>query len=380
VLTAAVLLPLLAGPAIAAPASAPPTAPLTAVVVAPVVVQNVAPSTKYTGRVQAIQSVDFIARVQAFVEKIDFAEGGLVTAGQTLFELQKAPYKATLDGAQAALAKAEATEKNALLTVERDTQLVRRNDVSESVLDSDTATQDGALADILSARANAETAAINLSYTTILTPIAGRIGKSTFTVGNLVGPTIGSLATVVQVDPIRVVFSVADSDVVSALSKSKDTQAQLNASVALSLELSDGQAYAEPGRVEFIDNQVDSATGTVAVWGLFPNPQGLLIPGGFATVSVRAAKPLSLPTVSVQAVQDDAAGAFVLLVDKDGTVRQQPVTRGAQIGQNWVITAGLTGGENVIVQGFQKVKAGQHVNAVQQSSLASADATAVAGR
>jgi membrane fusion protein (multidrug efflux system) len=235
------------------------------------------------------------------------------------------------------------------------------------------------MADVLSARASLETAAINLSYTTILTPIGGRIGKAAFTVGNLVGPTIGSLATVVQVDPIRVVFSVADGDLVGALTKSGDTQAQLNASVALHLELSNDQAYAEAGSVEFIDNQVDPSTGTVAVWGVFANPQGLLLPGAFATVSVRAAKPLSLPTVPVQSVQDDAAGEFVLLVDKDGTVRQQKVTLGSQIGQNWVVTAGLTGGENVIVQGFQKVAAGQHVTIVQQSSLAKADTTSVPG-
>ncbi len=348
-------------------------APATSVVVAPVILQNVAPTTTYTGRVQAIQSVALTARIQAFVEKIDFQEGGLVKAGQTLFQLQAGPYQAALDGAQAALAKAQATEKNAELTFDRDSQLVHTNVISQSTLDSETAVRDGAAADVLSARANLETAVINFSYTTVVTPIDGRIGRATFTIGNLVGSTSGALATVVQVDPIRVVFSVADSAVVGALQKTGKSQAQLNSRVTLRLQLSNGEPYTLTGKVEFIDNQVDPQTGTVAVWGLFTNPEGLLIPGGFVTVEVRATKPEERPLVPVQSIENDASGSFVLLVDKDGRVRQQDISVGAQIGESSVVTAGLQGGEEVIVQGFQKVTAGQAVTTVQDSTLASAD-------
>ncbi len=342
-------------------------APLPAVVVTPVMVRNVAPTTSFIGRVQAIQSVAITARVQAFVEKIDFKEGGLVKARQTLFELQRGPYQASLEAAQGALDKAIATQKNAQIIYARDSRLAPGSVVSQAQLDTDVANRDAADADVVSARANVETAAINLSYTTLLSPIDGRIGRAAYTQGNLVGPTSGALATVVQVDPIRVVFSVADRDVIGALQKTGQSQSQLPSQVVLHLQLANGQAYPQQGRVEFIDNQVDAATGTVAVWGLFANPGGLLIPGGFASVEVRAAKPQNQPLVPVQAVQNDQQGRFVLLVDPGGTVRQQTVTLGRQLGQDWIVTAGLKGGEQVIVQGLQKVKAGQQVTAVQQS-------------
>ena len=203
------------------------------------------------------------------MEKVDFQEGGLVKAGQTLFELQRAPYQAALDAAQAALEKAQATEKNAQLTYQRDLQLIHNSVISQATLDTDTANRDSAAADVLAARANLETAAINLSYTTIVSPIDGRIGRTPFTKGNLVSSTSGALATVVQIDPIRVVFSVADSAVVGALQRTGKTQAELNSGVALRLQLSNGKPYPQTGTVAFIDNQVDAATGTVAVWGRF---------------------------------------------------------------------------------------------------------------
>ncbi len=127
------------------------------------------------------------------------------------------------------------------------------------------------------------------------------------------------------------------------------------------------------GKVEFIDNQVDPQTGTVAVWGLFTNPEGLLIPGGFVTVDVRATKPEERPLVPIQSIENDASGSFVLLVDKDGKVRQQDISVGAQIGESSVVTAGLQGGEEVIVQGFQKVTAGETVTVVRDSTLSSVD-------
>lgn len=354
----------------AANAASPPPA----VTVAPVEIRNVAPVTTHIGRVQAIQSVAVTARVQAFVEKIDFQEGGMVKAGQVLFELQKAPYQAAFDAAQGALEKAQATLRNAQTVYDRDSRLAHGVVVSQAQLDTDIANRDIAQADVVSARANLETAAINLSYATVTSPIDGRIGKAAYTKGNLVGPGSGPLATVVQVDPIRVVFSVADRDIVSALQTTHKTRAQLSSTVALSLQLSDGKPYGEKGEIAFIDNQVDPNTGTITVWGQFPNPDGLLIPGGFATVEVRPATPRDRPLVPVQAVQDDKDGRFVLLVGPDNKVQQQAISIGQQIGQDWIVTAGLKGGEQVIVEGQQKVKAGQVVNPVpQQASAAPQD-------
>ncbi|MFL5281303.1 MAG: efflux RND transporter periplasmic adaptor subunit [Rhodopila sp.] len=339
-------------------------APAPAVTVTPIEVRNVAPANSYIGRVQAIQSVALIARVQAFVEKIDFQEGAMVKAGQLLFELQKPPYQAAVDAARAALQKAEATVRNAELTYQRDSKLGRGTVISQAQIDADLANRDAAAADVLSARANLETAEINLGYTSITSPIDGRIGKAAFTQGNLVGGSNTSpLATVVQVDPIRVIFSVADRDIVNALQRTHQTSAKIAATLSLSLQLPNGQPYPQKGEIEFIDNQVDPATGTVAVWGRFANPEGLLIPGGFVTVDVRRAQPEERPVVPVQAVQNDKSGQFVLLVGPDNKVRQQYIKVGHQLDQEWIVTDGLKGGEDVIIEGLQKVQPGQVVNA-----------------
>ena len=363
---------LLITPGLRAPAARGAETPPPSVTVAPIEVKNVAPTNSYIGRVQAIQSVAIVARVQAFIDKIDFQEGGLVKAGQTLFELQKAPYQAALQAAQAGLEKAQATLRNAQLIYERDSQLGHGSVISQSQIDTDLATRDADAADVLSARANLETAAINLSYTNITSPIDGRIGKAAYTQGNLVGASSSSapLATVVQIDPIRVLFSVADRDIVSALQRTHETQAKIASTLVLGLQLPDGKTYAQKGEIEFVDNQVDPSTGTVSVWGRFPNPEGLLIPGGFVTVDVSRAKPEEQPLVPLQAVQDDKSGRFVLLVGKDNKVSQQTISLGRQIGQDWIVTAGLHGGENVIVEGLQKVKPGQLVNPVPQSAQA----------
>jgi membrane fusion protein (multidrug efflux system) len=361
-----VLLIFLVASALPAGAGRAADAPPPAVTVAPIVVRNVAPASSYIGRVQTIQSVALIARVQAFVEKIDFQEGAMVQKGQLLFELQKGPYQAAVDAAQATLQKAEATFRNAQLTYQRDSSLGRGSVISQQQIDTDLANRDVATADVLAARANLETAAINLSYTSIVSPIDGRIGKAAYTQGNLVGGSNTSpLATVVQIDPIRVVFSVADRVVVNALQQTHETSAKIASTLSLSLQLPTGKSYPQKGEIEFIDNQVDPATGTVAVWGRFANPEGLLIPGGFVTVDVRRAQPEERPVVPVQAVQDDKSGRFVLLVGPDNQVHQQPIQIGFQIGQEWTVTAGLKGGENVIVEGLQKVQLGQVVNPVR---------------
>ena len=376
-LTQVLLTQLLLTQVLGAPDADAAETPPPSVTVAPIEVKDVAPTSSYIGRVQAIQSVAIVARVQAFLDKIDFDEGGLVKAEQPLFELQKAPYQAALEAAQAGLEKAQATLRNAQLIYDRDSQLSHGSVISKSQLDTDLASRDADAADVLSARANLETAAINLSYTNITSPIDGRIGKAAVTRGNLVGASgsSGPLATVVQIDPIRVVFSVADRDIVSALQRTHETQAKIASTLVLGLQLPDGKSYAQKGEIEFVDNQVDPSTGTVSVWGRFPNPEGLLIPGGFVTVDVRRAKPQEQPLVPLQAVQDDKAGHFVLLVGKDNKVSQQTISVGRQIGQDWIVTAGLHGGENVIVEGLQKVKAGQVVNAVQQSAQATQQAS-----
>ncbi len=174
--------------------------------------QNVAPNYAYVGHVSAIQSVQLNARVTAFVEKVEFEQGSDIKAGQTLIVLQKAPYEAAVQSAQASLDKAQATYREADLAYQRAAQLNQQGFEAQANLDQALATRDSDAADVLAAKANLATAALNLSYCTIVTPITGRIGAVTYTKGNLVTPSSQPLATINQLDPIRVVFSVADRD------------------------------------------------------------------------------------------------------------------------------------------------------------------------
>jgi membrane fusion protein (multidrug efflux system) len=347
-------------------AGAAPAPP--AVTVQKVAVQNVSPVHTYIGYVQAIQQVSIMARVSAFIDKVAFTEGGMVKAGQVLYELQKPPYQAALESAQAKLQGAEATLRNAQVNVERDSHLIAGSVVSRQQLDADTATRDADAAAVLSDRADVETAAINLSYCTIASPIDGQIGKTTYTQGNLVSTGSSALATVVQLDPIRVEFAVADGDILNALARSHKSVSELRTELEVRLTLANGQVYNHVGQIEFLNNQVDTTTGTVTAWARFANPENLLVPEAFATVDVQRAQPDSKPVVPVEAVQDDKRGQFVLVVGPDNKVKSQQITTGAQIGQDFVVNSGLAGGEDVIVEGMQKIHPGEVVNPIRQTA------------
>jgi membrane fusion protein (multidrug efflux system) len=342
-----------------------------AVTVEAVSVQDVAPVYTYVGHVEAIQSVQVMARVNAFLEKIDFTEGGEVNGGQTLFELESAPFAAAVQAAQAQLDKAEAAFRQADTEYQRQARLNQQGVASQAILDQAHATRDSDAADVEAAKANLAMAAINLSYTKIASPTDGRIGKALFSVGSLLTPTSGALATVEQMEPIRVVFAVPDRDVVSAEQQAGTTPEKIAARLSIDLRLSNGTKYSHSGRIEFVNNQVDLATGTVSVWGRFDNPDQLLLPGGFVTVELHSAQPERRPLVPVSAVQQDKQGAFVLVVGPDNGVKEQRVTLGRQVGQYFVVADGLSGGERVIVEGIQKVQPGQTVNPLPQSAAQS---------
>ena len=333
-----------------------------AVIVAPVQVKDVAPVQTFVGQVQAIQSVNVVARVQAFIDKVDFTEGSTVAAGQLLFALQKGPYQAAVLQAQGSFAQAQATLQNAAMNLQRDTQAGNLA-ISQQQIQQDTAARDQAAGQVDTARGALEAAAINLSYCTVVAPIAGRIGRANITAGNLVDTTSGPLATIVQMDPIRVYFAPTDSELLSIQQQTGKTSAELAATVALHLRLSNGATYKEAGKIEFLNNQVDPSTGTLTVWGRFANPDSTLTPGAFVTVEVAPAQPEVRPVVAVQAVQNDANGPFVLLVDQGNKVQEQRIKLGRQIGQQYIVQSGLTGGERVITEGIQKVHAGQAVSA-----------------
>jgi membrane fusion protein (multidrug efflux system) len=344
------------------PVSAAPAPPPPAVTVSTIKVEDVAPTSAFIGRVTAIESVQIVPRVTAFIDDVPVKQGSDVKAGDVLYQLQTSQYQADLQAAQAQLQSAQAGLRNAEVTYLRAAQLNQQGFEAQSNLDTATANRDQARAAVLTAQANVALAALNLSYCTIKSPIDGRIGAITLTKGNLVTPNTPAMATVNQLDPIRVVFAVSNTEVVKVEQRTGATTTEIAAGLVLSLILPDGSRYGEKGKIAFLSNEVDASTGTVSVYADFPNPKQLLLPGAFVNVEVQEAKPDEEPLVPLAAVQTEQNGSYVLVVDADNKVSQQPIEIGRQIGQSAIVTKGLKGGERVIVEGVQKVRPGQTVS------------------
>lgn len=330
-------------------------------------VQDVAPSTEFVGRVEAVNTVDIRARVDGFLEARPFEEGRPVTQGQKLFQIEPAQYEAMLSSAQAGLAGAEATLRDAQTRLERNQTLRANQTIAQAVLDESQANRDTAQANVLAAEARVRQAQLNLDYTTVTAPFAGRIGVSNFAVGSFVGPASGTLARVVQVDPIRVVFSISDGLLLDMRAESTGTPSKEDIAKTLvpTLRQSNGTVFPGAGKVEFLGNEFDARTGTLPVRALFANPDATLVPGQFVTVMVGRETAKQRPVVPVGAVQMDREGRFVLLLGKDDTVVEQRIQTGTQIGQTFTVEDGLVGGETLIVDGFRAARPGATVRPLQ---------------
>lgn len=353
-------------------ASAPPPS----VLVAAVVTKPVDRESRFVGTVKAIESVEVKARVEGFLEQVAFEQGGVVDSGALLYKIEQAPFQAALDSAKGQVAAAAASLDAANARIEdkqadfeRQSVLVKKGDTSQTMFDQARAERDAALADVESAKASQQQAAaaqrnaeINLGYTTIASPIAGRIGATAVTVGNLVGPGSGTLGTVNQLDPIRVVFSVPSADFVRfqqrAASAGADAGDTTSQALAADVILPTGDTYAHTGTLAFADNQVDASTGTVAIYANFPNPDRLLLPGQYVTALLHRAQARRLPVVPAAALLRTRDGDQVYVVGDGNRVEARPVKTGPQIGADLAITSGVQEGELVIVSGLQKVQPG----------------------
>jgi membrane fusion protein, multidrug efflux system len=336
--------------------------PPPAVSVTPVVTHQVTETGGYIGRIVAIDKVDIVARVTGFIGERNFTEGQMVKTGDLLFRIEQDTYKAAVDQQNASLAKAQATEINANLQLQRSQALVKNQNVPQSTVDQNQATEDSAKADVLQAQALLEQAQINFNYTEIHSPIDGRIGIANFTQGNLVGPSSGTLATIVSQDPIYVTFPASEADVISYRQRVA-ASADKNPHLAIHIKLPDGTTYPEAGETNFLDVQVSPDTDTVIVRAKLPNPNRILIPGGVVGVTVEREAPVSALEVPQSAVQLDQAGRYVLVVDDAKKVEVRRITVGSEQGRNVVVRTGLKEGELVIVEGIQKVQPGQTVSA-----------------
>jgi membrane fusion protein (multidrug efflux system) len=357
------LAPLLGGCDEAPQQAAAPQAPPPAVSVVKAEMRDLRPSVSFSGRVTALQKVDLLARIEGFLQKQNFTEGANVKAGDLLYVIEKAPYEAKVASAEGAVATARARYDRTEIELKRQTTLVAKDAAAQTKLDDARAARDEARGSLDKLIAELEQAKLQLSYTEIRAPIDGRIGRSLLTVGSFVSPQSGTLATIVAQDPIGVTFPVSQRDILK-VREEKTTDATLW-DISVYLELGKGQRYAKPGKVDFVDVGVNTGTDAVDVRATFPNPDGLLVDGQLVTAVVEAEKPKPTVVVPMGAIQINQTGPFVLIVNAESKIEVRPVTLGGQTGNGVAVTQGLGEGERVVVEGAQKVRPGQAVEATE---------------
>jgi membrane fusion protein, multidrug efflux system len=339
-----------------------PTAPAAtpSVMVAAAALKSVTPAGTFVGRVQAVNTVNLVARVGGFLQKRNFTEGQHVKTGDLLFVIEQDTYQAAADQAQAQVASAQATERNAVLVLQRSQQLAKTNTVPQATVDQNLANEGSAAAAVRSAQAALEQANINLAFTEIKAPIDGRIGMANVSVGNFVNQTTGTLATIVSQDPIYVLFPATTQQVLDYRQRTAKTPGATS-NVVVHAILPNGQEYPHAGSVDFLDIQANQGTDTLTVRAEFPNPDSWLVSGQIVNVTVEAGAPRQTLVIPQAALQVDQSGSYVLVVAADDKVEQRRVKLGPVQGVDITVSDGLRPGEQVIVEGIQKVRPGEAV-------------------
>jgi membrane fusion protein (multidrug efflux system) len=329
--------------------------------------RNVALTTELPGRTSPYRTAEVRPQVNGVILKRLFTEGDTVQAGQQLYQIDPAPYEASLASAQAALLHAQASVKTAQSVVSRYRPLAAAYAVSRQDLDNAVGTLEQNEADVASARAAIKTAEINLAYTKVLSPITGRTGRSAVTEGALVtADQATSLVTVTQLDPIYVDVSQPSATMLRLRREvaSGQIQAAGDDKVPVKLQLEDGSPYDQPGTLQFSEVTVDPGTGAVTLRAVFPNPSGLLLPGMFVREQLREGIRQDGIVAPQQGVTHDARGdATALVVGADGKVQSRILTTDRAIGNDWLVTKGLSTGDRLIVRGVQMVQPGIEVTA-----------------
>ena len=338
------------------------SAPAPAVTVALLEPEPVTETQEFVGRVVAAERVELMARVPGFLRERDFIEGQKVSAGDRLFLIEPEPYQAVLTQRAADVDRARAEFGNAQSQLRRGEELLKTNDIPRARVDELRAAESVAKAGIAQAEAAQQAAQLNLDYTEIRAPIDGSIGLSRFSIGNLVGPESGVLATMVQQDPIYVQFPLTQRDLLAQRRLVQERGGD-PAAVVVHLRLADGARYEHDGQIDFVDVTVDPGTDTVLVRSLFPNPRNLLLAGQYLGVVIASGEPEMALLVPQSALQIDQTGFFVLVLDDEERVQVRRVATGPMVGARIVVQTGLGSGDRVVVEGVQKVRPGQAVTA-----------------
>jgi membrane fusion protein (multidrug efflux system) len=362
-LALAVLLALSAAPALAQ--FGPPGPPAVGVVKAHK--QAITETNEFVGRIQAENRVDLVARVTAFIEQRLFVEGAEVQKGDLLYRLERAPFEADLEAKQASVAQAAATLQNATITLGRAQALLSTPAGQRSTYDDAVAAQRADAALLLAAQANLKTSQINLDYTEIHAPISGKIGETALSVGNVVTPSSGALATIVSQDPMYVVFPISVRTAIDLANRYAD-KGGLNA-VLIRIRLPDGSLYGQTGKLEYVSPRISTSTDTITLRGTIGNPilpgmksgdpgDRALTDGEFVNVDLEGVLPVEELGIPRAAVLEDQQGDYVYVVDGQNKVSLRRITLGQSTPTTAVVASGLQEGELVVTEGIQRVRPG----------------------
>ena len=339
--------------------------PPAAVGVAHPIQREVTPYLEVTGNAQAVNQVDLVARVQGFLQEIDYKDGATAKQGETLFVIEPTPYESKLQQAQAAAAAADAQLRQSQAEYTRQSSLGRNDFSSKAVVDQALATLDTNRANMTGQQAAITQAALNLAYTRVTAPFDGQVSAHLVSVGSLVGVTgPTTLATIVQIDPIRVTATISEQDVLrikASMPKRAPDPAEL-AQVPVAVGLMNEGGYPHAGALDYVAPNLDPSTGTLIIRGLLPNPDHAILPGMFVRMRVPLARQKAAALlVPDRALGADQGGRYLLVVDQDDVVRQKPVTIGQMDGDLRVITAGIAITDRVVVSGLPKAIPGAKV-------------------
>lgn len=349
-----------------APANATQPAEPTAVGTVQLYTERYAASTDLPGRVSAFLQAEIRPQISGIVQKRLFTEGALVKAGQPLYQIDPASYEAVQASARAALAKAQAQARTAEVNARRSAELVKIDAISRQAAEESQAAAQQSASDVAVARAALQTATINQDYTRIRAPIAGRTALSSVTVGALVTANqAAALTTVQQLDPVYVDVTQSSTELLQLrrdLAQGRFERAGASDAARVRITLEDGSAYALPGRLQFSGLTVNPGTGAVLLRAVVPNPDGVLLPGMYVQAQLTTGVALDALFVPQQAVTRDIAGQpSVLLVNAERKVERRAIAVDRAVGSRWLVTDGLAPGDEVIVDGFQRIKVGEVV-------------------
>ena len=319
--------------------------------------QPIAKALDFVGRVEAINRVDIRARVKGYLEAVLFKEGDIVKEGDPLYRIEKGLFQAAVEQAQGALETSRAQYQVADKERKRQEELFAMNVSAGKALDQAVGAEGEAKGAIMTNEANLQTAQINLGYTDIVAPITGKIGRTALTKGNVVSPESGVLTTSVSQDPMYLTFPVSQREFLRTTGGHPNRK-----SLKVRIRFSDGSVYDQLGEINFVDVTVDRATDTVTVRATIANPDGHLIDGQLVRVNVESGTPAEKVVIPQAALIADQEGVYVFVVE-NGKAAVRRVKPGGESGTNVVIDSGLSGGEQVIVEGLQSVRPGAAVRA-----------------